>query len=162
MVKNPKLSGEEWKILANKLASEGWLSDSYNPKNGQRHWKGTKWGERHYQKACMLTDVQKLFGGKTLKQLEKANLGYEGLSDGHLYKLNLIMEVFDDETYHDKKELTRAGCEWLYAYTKLKGKKLTQYQAKGQIVRSLEAILGMIFLSFYLLTHKLMPSLEKK
>tara|TARA_Y100000310_G_scaffold112634_1_gene111123 strand:+ start:319 stop:804 length:486 start_codon:yes stop_codon:yes gene_type:complete len=161
-VKKPKLSGEEWKILANKLVNEGWLSDSYNPKNGQRHWQGTKWGERHYQKACMLTDVDILFSGKTLKQLEKANLGYEGLSDGHLYKLNLIMEVFDDETYHDKKELTRAGYEWLYAYTKLKGKKLTQYQAKGQIVRSLEAILGMIFLSFYLLTHKLMPSLEKK
>ena len=161
-MKKPKLSGEEWKILAHKLVQEGWLSDSYNPKNGQRHWQGTKWGERHYQKACMLTDVDILFSGKTLKQLEKADLGYEGLSDGHLHKLNLIMEVFDDETYHDKKELTRAGYEWLYAYTKLKGKKLTQYQAKGQIVRSLEAILGMIFLSFYLLTHKLMPSLEKK
>ena len=160
-MKKPKLSGEEWKILAHKLVQEGWLSDSYNPKNGRRHWQGTKWGERHYQKACMLTDVDILFSGKTLKQLEKADLGYEGLSDGHLYKLNLIMEVFDDETYHDKKELTRAGYEWLYAYTKLKGKKLTQYQAKGQIVRSLEAILGMIFLSFYLLTHKLMPSLEK-
>lgn len=154
MVKNPKLSGEEWKILANKLASEGWLSDSYNPKNGQRHWKGTKWGERHYQKACMLTDVQKLFGGKTLKQLEKANLGYEGLGDSHLYGLGLITEVFDDDTYHDTKELTRAGYEWFYAYTKLKGKKLTSYQAKSQITRSFEAILGMIFLSFYLLAQR--------
>ena len=158
MVKNPKLSGEEWAILANRLAHEGWVSDSYNPKNGQRRWKGTKWGERHYQKACMLTDVQKLFGGKTLKQLEKANLGYEGIGDGHLYKLNLITEVFDDDTYHDTKELTRAGYEWFYAYTKLKGKKLTQYQAKSQITRSLEGILGMVFLSFYLATQRLAMS----
>ena len=162
MVKNPNLSDEEWKILASRLSTEGWLMDSYNPKNGQRHWKATKWGERHYQKMCKLTGVEKLFVGKTLKQLEKADLEFETLGDTHLYDLHLLVDVLDEETYHDKKELTRAGYEWLYAYTKLKGKKLTQYQAKGQIVRSLEAILGMIFLSFYLLTHKLMPSLEKK
>ena len=160
-MKNPKLSGEEWKILANKLVYEGWLSDSYNPKNGKRHWQGTKWGERHYQKACMLTDVDRMFGGKTLKQLEKANLGYEGIGDGHLYKLNLITEVFDDVDYHDRKELTRAGYEWFYAYTKLKGKKLTQFQAKSQITRSFEAILGMIFLSFYLLAQRLAMSNKK-
>ena len=160
-MKNPKLSGEEWKILANKLVYEGWLSDSYNPKNGKRHWQGTKWGERHYQKACMLTDVDRMFGGKTLKQLEKANLGYEGIGDGHLYKLNLITEVFDDADYHDRKELTRAGYEWLYAYTKLKGKKLSQFQAKSQITSSFEAILGMIFLSFYLLAQRLAMSNKK-
>ena len=160
-MKNPKLSGEEWKILANKLVYEGWLSDANNPKTGKRHWQGTKWGERHYQKACMLTDVDRMFGGKTLKQLEKANLGYEGIGDGHLYKLNLITEVFDDADYHDRKELTRAGYEWLYAYTKLKGKKLTQFQAKSQITRSFEAILGMIFLSFYLLAQRLAMSNKK-
>ena len=157
-MKNPKLNGEEWKILSHKLVQEGWLSDSYNPKNGQRHWQGTKWGERHYQKACMLTNVDRMFGGKTLKQLEKANLGYEGIGDGHLYKLNLLTEVFDDANYHDRKELTRAGYEWFYAYTKLKGKKLTQFQAKSQITRSFEAILGMIFLSFYLLAQRLAMS----
>ena len=162
MMKKPKLSNEEWKILASKLSSEGWIMDSYNPKNGKRHWKGTKWGERHYQKACMLTDVDRLFSGKTLKELEKADLEFEDLGNSHLYDLNLITEVFDDENFHDKKELTRAGYEWLYAYTKLKGKKLTQFGAKSQITRSFEAILGMTFLCFYLVAQNLMVGLEKK
>ena len=70
--------------------------------------------------------------------------------------------MFDDETYHDTKELTREGNEWFYAYTKLKGKKLTQYQAKSQIKRSFEGILQMIFLSFYLIAHNLTMSLDKK
>ena len=152
MVKTPNLSGEEWKILANRLATEGWIIDSYNPKNGQRHWKPTKWGERHYQKVCMLTGVEKLFGGKTLKQLVKVDLEFETLGDQHLYDLNLLVDVLDDKTYHDKKELTRVGYEWIYAYTKLKGKKLTAYHAKNQITRSFEAILQMIFLCFYSLS----------
>lgn len=161
-MQKPHLSSEEWNILSNQLSNEGWLMDSYDPKSGKRHWKGTAWGERHYQKACMLTDVNKLFSGKTLKQLEKADLGFEDLGDTHLYDLGLLTEVFDDETYHDTKELTREGYEWFYAYTKLKGKKLTQYQAKSQIKRSFEGILQMIFLSFYLIAHNLTMSLDKK
>ena len=161
-MKNPKLSGEEWKILGHKLVQEGWLSDSYNPKNGQRHWQGTKWGERHYQKACMLTDVNKLFSGNTLKQLENANLGFEDVDDKQLYKLGLVKEVFDDETFHDTKALTIEGYEWFYAYTKLKGKKLTQYQAKSQITRSIEATLQVIFLMFALIARNLTDGLAKK
>ena len=93
--------------------------------------------------------MEKLFGGKTLKQLEKVDLEFETLGDQHLYDLNLLVDVLDDKTYHDKKELTRVGYEWIYAYTKLKGKKLTAYHAKNQITRSFEAILQMIFLCFY-------------
>ena len=110
----------------------------------------------------MLTDVNKLFSGNTLKQLEKANLGFSDLDDKELYKLGLIKEVFDDESFHDTKALTREGYEWFYAYTKLKGKKLTQYQAKSQITRSIEATMQVIFLSFALLARNLTDSLEKK
>ena len=152
MIKTPKLSSEEWVAIANKLAREGWLADSYNAKNGQRHWQATKWGEKHYQMACKVTGVQKLFGGKTLKELEKADLEFKDLGDSHLYELKMITEVFDDETNRGKKELTREGYEWLYAYTKLKGKKLTSYQAKNQIVMTFEAILQMIFMCFYSLS----------
>ena len=153
MVKNPNLSDEEWKILASRLATEGWLMDSYNPKNGQRHWKGTKWGERHYQKMCKLTGVEKLFVGKTLKELEKADLEFKDLGDSHLYELKMITEVFDDETNRGKKELTREGYEWIYAYTKLKGKRLSGFQARNQIRMTFEAILKMIFLCFYSLSQ---------
>ena len=153
MVKNPNLSDEEWKILASRLSTEGWLMDSYNPKNGQRHWKATKWGERHYQKMCKLTGVEKLFGGKTLKQLENADLEFETLGDTHLYDLHLLVDVLDEETYHDKKELTREGYEWIYAYTKLKGKRLSGFQARNQIRMTFEAILKMIFLCFYSLSQ---------
>jgi len=153
MVKNPNLSDEEWKILASRLSTEGWLMDSYNPKNGQRHWKATKWGERHYQKMCKLTGVEKLFVGKTLKQLEKADLEFETLGDTHLYDLHLLVDVLDEETYHDKKELTREGYEWIYAYTKLKGKRLSGFQARNQIRMTFEAILKMIFLCFYSLSQ---------
>ena len=90
MQKKPDLNVEEWNILANRLATEGWIIDSYNPKNGQRHWKATKWGERHYQKACMLTDVDRIFSGSTLEQLADADLDFETLGDQHLYSLNLI------------------------------------------------------------------------
>ena len=162
MQQKPDLNVEEWNILASRLATEGWIIDSYNPKNGQRRWKATKWGERHYQKACMLTDVDRIFSGSTLEQLSNANLDFETLSDQHLYSLNLITEVFDDETFHDTKELTRAGVEWFYAYTKLKGKKLNKYQAKSQITRSFEAILQMVFVIFSLLAHSLSMGLERK
>tara|TARA_B100001245_G_scaffold145102_1_gene108311 strand:- start:3102 stop:3608 length:507 start_codon:yes stop_codon:yes gene_type:complete len=161
-MQKPKLSDEEWKILASRLETQGWLEDMYDPKTGKRHWRGTKWGERHYQKACMLTDVNKLFSGNTLKQLEKANLGFSDLGDKELYKLGLIKEVFDDETFHDTKALTREGYEWLYAYTKLKGKKLTKYQAKGQITRSIEATMQVIFLMFALIAKNLTDGLAKK
>ena len=67
-MQKPKLSDEEWKILASRLETQGWIEDMYDPKTGKRNWRGTKWGERHYQKACMLTDVNKLFSGNTLKQ----------------------------------------------------------------------------------------------
>tara|TARA_Y100001951_G_C11254155_1_gene248333 strand:+ start:308 stop:805 length:498 start_codon:yes stop_codon:yes gene_type:complete len=160
-LKNPKLSGEEWNVLANQLSTEGWLTDSYNPKNGKRRWTPTKWGERHYQKTCKLVGVDKLFGGATLKQLEDANLGYETLGDSHLYNLNLLVDILDTK-FQGKKELTRIGYEWIYAYTKLKGKKLNKYQAKNQITRSFEAILGMIFVAFYLLSQSLVMRLEKK
>ena len=153
MIKNPSLSGEEWNIIANRLSNKGWLIDSYNPKNGQRHWKPTKWGERHYQKMCKLTGVEKLYGGKTLKQLENADLEFETLSDTHLYDLDLLVDILDEKTYQDKKELTRAGHEWMYAYTKLKGKRLNGYHARNQIRMTFEAILQMIFLCFYSLSQ---------
>ena len=102
--------------------------------------------------ACKVTNVQKLFGGKTLKELEKADLEFKDLGDRHLYELKMIAEVYDDKTSRGKKELTREGYEWLYAYTKLKGKKLTSYQAKNQIVMTFEAILQMIFMCFYSLS----------
>ena len=162
MQEKPDLNGEEWNILARRLATEGWLTDSYNPKSGKRRWKATKWGERHYQKACMLIDVEKMYYGSTLEQLSHADLGFETLSDQHLYNLKLITEVFDDETFHDTKELTRAGVEWFYAYTKLKGKTLNKYQSKGQITRSFEAILQMVFVIFSLLAHSLSMGLERK
>ena len=153
MVKNPSLSDEEWKVIASRLSTEGWLIDSYNPKNGQRHWKPTKWGERHYQKMCKLTGVEKLYGGKTLKQLETADLEFETLSDTHLYDLDLLVDILDEKTYQDKKELTRAGHEWMYAYTKLKGRRLNGYHARNQIRMTFEAILQMIFLCFYSLSQ---------
>ena len=153
MVKNPSLSGEEWNIIANNLSTQGWLINSYNPKNGQRHWKATKWGERHYQKMCKLTGVEKLFGGKTLKQLENANLEFETLGNAHLYDLHLLVNVLDEKTYQDKKELTRKGYEWMYVYTKSKGRRLNGFQARNQIRMQLEAILQMIFLCFYSLSQ---------
>ena len=161
-MQKPKLNGEEWKILASRLETQGWIEDMYDPKSGKRYWRGTKWGERHYQKACMLTDVNKLFSGNTLKQLENANLGFEDLDDKQLYKLGLIKEVFDDETFHDTKALTREGYEWFYAYTKLKGKKLTQYQAKSQITRSIAATLQVIYLMFALIARNLTDGLAKR
>ena len=153
MVKNPSLSGEEWNVIANNLSTQGWLINSYNPKNGQRHWKATKWGERHYQKMCELTGVEKLFGGKTLKQLENANLEFETLGNAHLYDLKLLVNVLDEKTYQDKKELTRKGYEWMYVYTKSKGRRLNGYQARNQIRMQLEAILQMIFMCFYSLSQ---------
>ena len=164
MQQKPDLNVEEWNILASRLATEGWITDSYNPKNGQRRWKATKWGERHYQKACMLTDVDQMFNGSTLEQLNGSDLGFETLSDQHLYAMNLLVDVLDDEPPYtrDRKELTRAGYEWFYAYTKLKGKKLNKYQAKSQITRSFEAILQMVFVIFSLLAHSLTMGLERK
>jgi hypothetical protein len=160
-LKSPKLSGEEWKIVTNKLASAGWINDSYNPKNGQRRWVGTTWGEAHYQKTCKMLGVDKLFGGATLKELEDADLGLETISDSNIYKLNIITDILDGR-YHRSHELTRIGYEWIYAYTKLKGKKLNHYHAKNQITRSFEAILGMILVVFYLLSQSIAMKLEKK
>ena len=85
MQKKPDLNVEEWNILANRLATEGWLIDSYNPKNGQRRWKATKWGERHYQNERQLEKVlSDLSGiiqgiipyGKKLTNQEKLDLIY--------------------------------------------------------------------------------------
>ncbi len=154
-MRKPRMSGEEWKAIASKLHREGWLRHSYDPKNGKQYWRATKWGERHYQKACQLVDADKLFSGNTLKELKKTNLSYAGLTNQHLYKLNLITEVFDDSHLKDTNELTREGYEWFYAYTKLKNKKTKSYQGQGNLARMAETILFAIYVLIYIIAKRL-------
>ena len=103
----------------------------------------------------MLVNVEKLFSGKTLKQLQDSDFSDINASDRHLYDLGLITEVFDDVHWHDTKELTRQGFEWFYAYTKLQGMKKNHFGAKSAIRMSVNGILSTIFIVFYLLAFKL-------
>ena len=160
-MQKPKLSDEEWHILANRLEANYWIIDSYDPSTGKRSWRATKWGERHYQKACMLVNVEKLFSGKTLKQLQDSDFSDINASDRHLYDLGLITEVFDDVHWHDTKELTRQGFEWFYAYTKLQGRKKGRYDGNSPIKMAVNGILGTIFIIFYILAHKLWDGSKK-
>ena len=160
-MKKPKLSNEEMRALRTQLIGSGWLADAYSPKNGKRHLKPTKWGQRHYQKLCMLTDVDKMFSGPTLKQLERQKLGYETLGDRHLYHLDLLQEVFDDERYHDTKELTRRGYEWVYAYTKLKGTSIKKYGAKHPLTYYGETLLAAMVLVLVLIAEGLIGRKKK-
>ena len=131
-MQKPKLTNEEWRALANRLETHCWLIDSYDPETGKRCWRATRWGERHYQKACMLVNAEQIFSGKTLKQLQEINFDDVGATDKHLYELGLITEVFDDVHWHDTKALTRQGFEWFYAYTKLQGKKRDTTEQRTQ------------------------------
>jgi len=160
-MQRPNLTNEEWRALANRLEANYWLIDSYDPKNGKRCWRATKWGERHYQKACMLVNVEKLFSGKTLEKLKHADFSDINASDKHLYDLGLITEVFDDVNWHDTKELTRQGFEWFYAYTKLQGRKKGRYDGNSPIKMAVNGILGTIFIIFYILAHKLWDGSKK-
>ena len=84
------------------------------------------------------------------------NLSYEGLTNQHLYKLNLITEVFDDgKRYRDTNELTREGYEWFYAYTKLKNKRTKSYEGQGNLARMAETILFAIYVLVYIIAKRL-------
>ena len=160
-MKKPKLTNEEWRALANRLETHCWLIDSYDPKTGKRCWRATRWGERHYQKACMLVNAEQIFSGKTLKQLQEINFDDVGATDKHLYELGLITEVFDDVHWHDTKALTRQGFEWFYGYTKLQGKKKGHYGAKNPIKILGKGIFTAIFVIFYLIAHRLWTGSKK-
>ena len=154
-MKKPKLSEEEWIAITGKLHRAGWLTHAYNPKNGKKYWRPTKWGEAHYEKACKLVGADKLFAGNTLKDLKKLDLTFDDVSDQHLYSLDLITEVFDDKKFRETNELTRQGYEWFFAYTKLKGKKLKAFQSKNTIQASIEAILFAMFVLVYVIAKRL-------
>ena len=157
-MQKPKLTNEEWRALATRLETHCWLIDSYDPKTGKRCWRATRWGERHYQMVCTLVNVEKLFSGKTLKQLQGINFNDVGASDKHLYDLGLLTEVFD---VYDGKALTRQGFEWFYAYTKLQGKKKGHYGAKNPIKILGKGIFTAIFVIFYLIAHRLWTGSKK-
>lgn len=155
-MKKPRLSGEEWRLLSGQLQTEGWLVDSYDPRNGKRCWMPTRFGEAHYVRACKIIGINKIFKGKKYTELTAVdNFSDIFINEKYFYKLGLFTEVFHDH-YHRKitVKLTRQGYEWFYAYTKLRGKKKKHFG--NSVVRRWAGAMGsIIFALLYVLVIKL-------
>ncbi len=155
-MKKPRLSGEEWRLLSGQLQTEGWLVDSYDPRNGKRCWMPTRFGEAHYVRACKIIGINEIFKGKKYTELTAVdNFSDIFINEKYFYKLGLFTEVFSGR-FHDKItiKLTRRGYEWFYAYTKLRGKKRKHY-GNSAVRRWAGAMGGIIFALLYVLVIKL-------
>ena len=151
-----RLSGEEWRLLSGQLETEGWLVDSYDPRNGKRCLCPTRFGEAHYVRACKILGVNKIFKGKKYTELTAVdNFSDIFINEKYFYKLGLFTEVFND-VYHSKitVKLTRQGYEWFHAYTKLRFKKRKHY-GNSAVRRWIGALASIIFACFYILALRL-------
>ena len=155
-MKRPKISSEEWLALEGQIETEGWLIDSYDPKNGKRCWRTSRLGEAHYVRACNILGVEKIFKGKKYeKLLEKDDLTDILIDEKYFYKLGLFTEVFHDELHRKiSVTLTRRGYEWFYAYTFLRGRKKKHYGG-NPLRRCAGALFSIIFACFYVLALRL-------
>ena len=157
MMRKPKISGEEWRALEGQLETEGWLIDSYDPKNRKECWRTSRWGEAHYVRACKILGVERIFKGvKYKKLLKKDNFSDILIDEKYFYKLGLFTEVFHDEDFHSKVTvtLTRRGYEWFYAYTTLRGKSRKHFGG-NPLRRCAGALFSIIFACFYVLALRL-------
>ena len=156
MMRKPRISPEEWWLLAGNLETEGWLVDSYDPRNGKRCWRTTRWGEAHYVRACKILRVDKIFKGmKYEKLLEKDSFSDILIDEKYFYKLGLFTEVFHDGLHRNiSVTLTRRGYEWFYAYTALRGKKKKHF-GRNPLRRCAGALFSIIFACFYVLALRL-------